>query len=64
MLQHREAMFGSCSRRESEPRRRGLQRATARGKATRRNGVPLLQSPTPPRPVTAELVNRLRDEAP
>ena len=48
----------------SDLARRGLQRATARGKATRRNGVPLLQSPTPLKPVTMELVNRLRDDAP
>ena len=48
----------------SDLARRGLQRDRGRSKATRRNGVPLLQSPTPLKPVTMELVNRLRDEAP
>ena len=49
----------------SDLARRGLQRdSRGRGKAVRRNGVPLLQSSTAPKPVTMELVNRLRDEAP
>lgn len=48
----------------SDLARRGLQRELPRGAAACRNGVPLLQSSAAPRPVTMELVNRLRDETP
>jgi hypothetical protein len=43
--------------------RQGLTRST-RGKRTVRNGVPLLTVRRAGTPVTLELVNQLRDEAP
>ena len=44
--------------------RQGLARGTRAARAAERNGIPLLPSRRGAVPVTLELVNQLRDEAP
>jgi hypothetical protein len=46
----------------SELARRGLKPAPSVAPARTRNGVPLLEGRSGARPVTPEMVNRLRDE--